>query len=149
MTNENQAPASAQSALEALQQMTGTHANLIERIGGAARVDAVVGQPVEMAGRTIVPLAETLYMGGYGGGLGSGDTTARQPAAAEPEGQHGFGGGYGGGGTAKARAVAVVEISAAGVRVVPVFDWTSLGLAALATLGALLAARARLNRVGQ
>lgn len=133
--------------LQGMREMNRLQEHALDRIGAAARVDAVVGQPVVAGDRTVLPLAETFYAGGYGGGVGTGSTPSESDA--NRAASSGGGSGYGGGGTAKARPVAIVEISPDGVRVVPVFDWTSLGIAAVATLGALVMARGRMRRARQ
>ena len=93
------------------------------RLDAAARAESTVGTPRPIGDRTIIPLAEVYYGGGFGLGGGS------APQAAERSGQGG-GGGFGG----RVRPVAVVDVGPDGARVRPVFDLTAIGLA-LVTVG--------------
>ena len=63
--------------------------------------------------------------GGFGFGAGEGVDSAGEP---------GRGGGGGGGGWGQARPVAVIEVTADGVKVWPVLDWTKLGLVLVGVL---------------
>ncbi len=56
-------------------------------------------------------------------------------------GESGGGGGGGGGGWGQARPVAVIEVTARGVKIWPVIDYTKLGLATVAVLAAIWKAR--------
>lgn len=104
------------------------------RLEAVARADTTVGTPRIVGDRTVVPLAEVYYGGGFG--LGAGST----PQASRPPGS-GLGGGGGFGG--RARPVAVIDIGPGGVRVRPVFDLTAIGLALVTVV---LAALVRLAR---
>ncbi len=77
--------------------------SLGERVGAAASVKNVFGDPVTSGDRTILPVARVRY--GFGGGSGKG----REPQA-------GVGGGGGGG--AVLRPCGYVEITPAGTRLV-------------------------------
>ena len=81
----------------------------------------IFGTPVEVEHRVVIPAAAFDIAAGFGYGGGN-----------HPDGG-GSGGGGGGGGQTQGRPVAVIEITSDGVRVIPVFDWTRLGLAAIAT----------------
>ena len=89
--------------------------------------------PVTAGERTIIPLAETFFAGGFGGGFGE---------AAESGPAPGIGGGAGAGGIGRSRTVAVVVAGPEGVDVRPIVDTTSIVLAAIgAALGVLGVAR--------
>jgi uncharacterized spore protein YtfJ len=95
------------------------------RLDAAARAESTVGSPQQVGDRTIIPLAEVFYGGGFG--LGGGEDRA----ASRPGGS-GLGGGGGFGG--RVRPVAVIDVGPQGVRVRPVFDASAIGLA-LVTVG--------------
>jgi uncharacterized spore protein YtfJ len=80
----------------------------------------IFGTPVEYADRVVIPVAAFEVGAGFGFG-GGGDET------------HGNGGGGGGGGYTQGRPVAMIEITNNGVRVIPVLDWTRVGITALGT----------------
>jgi uncharacterized spore protein YtfJ len=108
------------------------------RLDTVARAESTMGPARRVGERTLIPLAEVWYGGGFGLGRGS---SAEGDAAAE----QGMGGGGGFGG--HVRPVAVVEVGPTGMRVRPVFDATTVGLvlatAALSTLVQLWRQRAR------
>ncbi len=103
----------------------------LEAIPERATVAACFGAPTSAGDRTVIPVAEVYY--GLGMGWGGGSDAAA----------HAEGGGGGGGGGMRSRAVAVIELSPAGVRVVPIRDQTGIALAALAfaTVAVTLVAR--------
>jgi uncharacterized spore protein YtfJ len=84
----------------------------------------VFGTPVEAEGRTVIPCAAFDASGGFGFGGGQGD---------DGRGNVGGGSGFGFGGRTQGHPVAVIEITADGIRVQPVFDWTRLGVLAVTT----------------
>jgi uncharacterized spore protein YtfJ len=96
-----------------------------ERLDSVARAESAVGTPHQVGQRTVIPLAEVYYGGGFGLGGGS----ARDDDPAEGSGMGG-GGGFGG----RVRPVAVVDVGPEGVRIRPVFDASAVGLA-LVTVG--------------
>jgi uncharacterized spore protein YtfJ len=102
-----------------------TLAAAFERLDAVARAETAVGTPRDVGERTVIPLAEVFYGGGFGLGGGSG-------AGAGDASGAGMGGGGGFGG--RVRPVAVVEVGPDGVRVRPVFDASAIGLA-LVTVG--------------
>lgn len=105
---------------------------LAEKLGSAARVDAVFGEPREIAGRVVIPAAKA--SAGFGAGAGSGGDVRDDTRSG--------GGGGGGGGGFRVEPVAVVELSAESVAVQPVIDWTRVILALITTVGTLLGIRA-------
>ncbi len=104
-----------------------------------AAVKAVFGEPVEVGGRTVIPVAEVRY--GFGMGMGRGDKEQHDSA------------GHRGGGGATIRPLAVLEITDRETKVTPVVDVTrialaGIGLAAWAVfwIGRAVRARARRER---
>lgn len=89
----------------------------------AATVKSVFGDPVQVDGRTIVPVAQVKYAMGMG--MGRGTSTK--------DGQ-GEGSGGGGGGSVTVRPVAVLEVRDGAVKVTPIPDVTRLALAGVALL---------------
>lgn len=102
---------------------------LIDRIGdvqGKATVRTVFGDPMEVHGRTIIPVAKVRF--GFGMGMGRGkDKDDERHDDGRP---HATGGGGGGG--AVIRPLAVIEISEGRTKVTPIVDMTRLSLAAIA-----------------
>jgi uncharacterized spore protein YtfJ len=104
--------------------------NLVSRVGGQARVQAVFGDPVERNGVTVIPVARVRW--GVGGGGG-----------AAPEGS-----GSGGGGGAAADPIGYIEITSTGASFRPIAQPFSAATAIGAAIAAaiLLRAVARLRR---
>ncbi len=89
----------------------------------------VVGEPIEVAGNTLIPLVNVGFGFGVGGGEGS-----------EPQKGSGHGGGTGGGGGVK--PVAVLIINESGVRVEPIKSGTASVLEKVAeTIGKAASAK--------
>lgn len=104
--------------------------SIVSDLGEHASVRSVYGDPIEVDGRTIVPVARVGY--GFGGGFG------------RDGGDPGGGGeGGGGGGGVSAKPVGVVEVDGAETRFVRFGDRRRAGLALLAgvVLGLLLGRR--------
>ncbi len=96
---------------------------LFDRIGqmqGAAATRTVFGEPMEVRGRTIIPVARLRYGFGMGSGRGRGAV----------QDQSGEGGGGGGG--VSIRPLAVVEVTDQATRVTSIVDVTRLALAGIA-----------------
>ncbi len=101
---------------------------LLELVTGkletVAHSDAVVGEPIELGGVTLVPLTRISLGFGMGGGEGEGQGFGPGGQAGKKRGQgpqgKGIGGGTGGG--AKVRPVGVAIFSADGVEVLPIKD---------------------------
>ena len=120
--SEQRAREEAQEDIEKRDFVSG----LGERLGAAARVNAVFGEPVERDGVTVIPVAKVSWgFGGGGGGEG------------EQEG-------HGGGGGARANAQGFIEIEGGHARYRPIRSPLRSGslllvvLAALAALAALV-----------
>jgi len=97
----------------------------------------VFGEPYQVNGRTLIPVASVRYGFGMGGGQGAREAAegAAQPGAAAGRQPVQSGSGGGGGGGAVVKPLAVIEVAGEAVRVRPIVDVTRL-----ATLGMLLAA---------
>ena len=102
---------------------------LIDRIGevqGKATVRTVFGDPMEVHGRTIIPVAKVRF--GFGMGMGRGKRSEDET----PDDDHHRATGGGGGGAAVIRPLAVIEISEGRTKVTPIMDVTRMSLAAIA-----------------
>lgn len=97
----------------------------IAQIHERATVKTVFGEPYQVNGRTMVPVAKISYGFGFGAGRGE----AKEHGADKPGGG---GAGGGGGGRVSVRPVAVLEMSAADTKVRPIVDVTRIALAAMA-----------------
>lgn len=104
---------------------------IAKALTSAGTGQGVVGPATTAGDRTVVPLIETTFSGGYGGGGG-------REGAKEDLGAGGGGGGFG-----RSRTVAVVDIGPDGVRVQPVFDKTAVILAGIAAAVGLAGALRR------
>jgi len=87
-----------------------------------ASVRNVYGDPVNVGGRTVIPIARVSYGFGAGGGVGA-------SKEAEPER-----GGSGGGAGMSARPVGALEITETGTRFIPFIDPVRLGVALMVGL---------------
>ncbi|HEU5300584.1 MAG TPA: spore germination protein GerW family protein, partial [bacterium] len=88
-----------------------------------AGVEAVFGEPIQLDGRTVIPVASIRYGFGMGGGTGprkdrDGDTV----------------GGGGGGGAARIEPVALIEAVDGRIRVQPIINVTRLAAIAAGVL---------------
>jgi uncharacterized spore protein YtfJ len=107
-----------------------------DKLGSAATVKAVYGEPIHANGRTVVPIAKVAY--GFGGGFGSGRGKLAPEGDAGADPKRGEGGGGGGG--VRAFPAGALEITEEGTRFVPYTDFRPLAIAfaAGALLGTLL-----------
>ena len=102
---------------------------LTGRIGdlqGKATVKTVFGEPIEVHGRTIVPVARVRY----GFGMGIGRRGRRNEDEHDSDMVDGEGGGGGGG--VSIRPLAVLEITDRETKVTPIVDVTRVALAGIA-----------------
>jgi uncharacterized spore protein YtfJ len=113
----------------------------LEKFMEAARVEAVIGTPIQHSDSLVVPTAEVFNVMGFGMGAGQ--------AKDEDEANAGRGGGGGGGGHALARPVAVIVMTPTGMRVEPVVDVTKIALAAFTAAGFIGAMLWRMSRSGR
>jgi uncharacterized spore protein YtfJ len=82
-----------------------------------ASVRNVYGDPVNVGGRTIIPITRVSYGFGAGGGAGESEESGSER------------GGSGGGAGLSARPVGALEITEAGTRFIPFIDPARLGIA--------------------
>ena len=112
--------------------------HMLDRIKGSARVETIYGEPREVGGKTVIPVAKVEYAFGAGGG------------ASEPGTGNGnkvpTGSGGGGGGAVRVRPVGVLEVTADETRLVPVIDWTRVITTAIVLTGAWMIVRAVFRR---
>jgi uncharacterized spore protein YtfJ len=87
-----------------------------------AGVQAVFGEPVQLDGRTVIPVASVQYGFGLGGGMGAPGAGEKAP-------------GGGGGGGVRVEPIALIEAVNGQIRVTPIIN-----VARLAALAAFVAA---------
>jgi uncharacterized spore protein YtfJ len=91
----------------------------VSQVHERASVKTVFGDPIQIEGRTVIPVAKVGY--GFGVGMGRGGLE-----------KEGSGEGGGGGGGLSVRPVAVLEVKDDAVRVKPIPDVTRLAMAGMA-----------------
>ena len=111
---------------------------LVERIKSSAKVEVVYGEPREIGGKTIIPVAVVAY--GFGAGAGG------RGAGPSGDGAIGSGGGGGGGGGVRVYPVGVLEVTADETRLVPILDWTRIITTGLTFFGLWMIVRALRGR---
>ena len=114
--------------------------SISERVASSASVKQVFGEPIERAGRTIIPVARVKY--GFGGGYGGGEQKGgevNRPLA---------GGGGGGGGGVRANAVGALEITESGARFIRFVDAGEIVKACVGGLVAIFIVRQLVRRRG-
>ena len=99
-----------------------------EALAAVAGGAGAVGPSTVVGDRTVIPLTETMFSGGFGAGGGGG---------LDAEHNVGGGSGGGGGGGGRTRTIALAVVGPDGVEIKPVVDWSGLVLAALTTLATL------------
>jgi uncharacterized spore protein YtfJ len=100
---------------------------MLERIGEIqehASVKTAFGEPYQVNGRTLIPVAKVAYGFGFGGG----PSKVKEAAAEESRG----GAGGGGGGRLVVRPVAVLDVTGGETAVKPIVDVTRLAIAGMA-----------------
>ena len=108
----------------------GLLASMAEKVGATARVSAVFGEPVEKEGRTVIPVAQSMWGSGAGSGMSDGE-----------------GSGSGAGGGALTRPVGYIELTGHGASFVPLQKpWQDAKLVLAWAVAIWLMARA-LNRL--
>jgi uncharacterized spore protein YtfJ len=103
---------------------------LVERLKQSAHIEAAVGEPKTVGDRTVVPIGVVMY--GFGAGGGAGGTERHDKG----------GGGGGGGGYVRVQPIALMEITSAGSRLLPVINWTQIARSAIMFLGLWMVIRA-------
>jgi len=114
--------------------------SISERVATTASVKQVFGEPIERAGRTIIPVARVKY--GFGGGYGGGEqegAEVNRPLAA---------GGGGGGGGVRAKPVGALEITDSGTRFIRFVDLGEIVKACVGGLVAIMIVRRLTKRRG-
>lgn len=96
----------------------------------AVHVCTVFGEPYQVNGRTIIPVAKVSFGFGFGGGQGTLKGNGAQ-SVDEAGKDAGGGAGGGGGGRVSVRPVAVLEVGADGTKVKPIVDVARLALAGM------------------
>ncbi|MBN1954243.1 MAG: hypothetical protein JW900_04245 [Anaerolineae bacterium] len=91
--------------------------DIVKELQEQANVNAVFGQPLQVEGRTVIPVAEVTY--GFGLGFGSGSDVEGEEEG-EEKAESGEGGGGGGG--LRARPLGLVEVTPERIHVEPVVD---------------------------
>jgi uncharacterized spore protein YtfJ len=106
-----------------------------DRLQAGASVRNVYGDPVELHGRTVIPVARIGYGFGAGGRASGGKGGGSEPGAS------------GGGAGLSARPVGVLEIAAGRTRFIPFVDPARLGMVLMAgvLIGLVLGRRSRTN----
>ena len=103
--------------------------NRLGEIHGRATVKSVFGEPYQVNGRTIIPVAKVSFGFGFGGGRGTAKGDRPQGSGDGETGAGGAGGGAGG--RVSVRPVAVLEVGADGTKVRPIVDVLRLALAGM------------------
>ncbi|MBN1640646.1 MAG: hypothetical protein JXA09_05365 [Anaerolineae bacterium] len=98
----------------------------IENLRGTASAGATFGDPEEVEGRVLIPVASV----STGFGVGFGQSPIPDLAEGQEQETPSNAGG-GAGGRAKARPVAVIEVSAEGTTIRPIVDETRVALAGI------------------
>jgi uncharacterized spore protein YtfJ len=107
-------------------------------LGSHATVKSVFGDPIQVDGKTVVPIAKIAYGFGAGGGSHPG---RHNGDGTDASGERTEGGGGGGG--VRAFPAGALEITATGTRFIQAIDlrWLAGAFAAGALLGSILFAR--------
>jgi uncharacterized spore protein YtfJ len=112
---------------EATDELVRQVSSIPQELGAAA----CFGEPVDKEGHTLIPVARVNF--GYGLGFGGGTSTGVSPSSDGSEdstkSEGGAGGGGGGGGSST--PVAVIDVSASGVRIEPIEDKTRIAMAGI------------------
>jgi uncharacterized spore protein YtfJ len=108
----------------------GLLASMAEKVGATARVSTVFGEPVEKEGRTVIPVAQSMWGSGAGSGMSDGE-----------------GSGSGAGGGAMTKPVGYIEVTGQGASFVPLArPWQDAKLVIAWAVAIWLISRA-LNRI--
>lgn len=99
--------------------------NRIGQMHERATVKTVFGEPYQVNGRTVIPVAKVSYGFGFGAGRGNAKLNGANESG-------GGGEGGGGGGRVSVRPVAVLEVSGTETRLKPIVDVTRLAIAGMA-----------------
>jgi len=105
---------------------------VVENLRQTASADAAFGEPQEVEGRVLIPVAEVGI--GFGLGFGQGTSSEGKEESDVPEGGGGGEGGGAGGG-AKSRPVAVIEVTPEETVIKPIVDESKISLAGVLLVG--------------
>ena len=107
-----------------------------ESLGSTASVKSVFGDPIQVEGKTVVPVAKVIF--GFGAGFGSGRGTDLSLPDGRAEGG-------GGGGGVRAVPAGALEITASSTRFIPLHDsrWLATAFATGVLLGAFFLRRVK------
>lgn len=103
---------------------------LLAKVGTSAHVRAAFGEPYQVNGKTLIPVARVRMGMGVGGGRGKAGKRATEGTEPKAEGEGG-----GGGGMLGVTPVAVVEVSGDKIRMLPVVDVTRLAVGGMLLAG--------------
>ncbi|MBN1934972.1 MAG: hypothetical protein JW934_09925 [Anaerolineae bacterium] len=95
----------------------------IDTLRSTASVEAAFGQPQEVEGKVLIPVAEVGM--GFGLGFGKGVSESEEEPAGEGEGG-------GGGGGANSRPIAVIQVTQEDTTICPIQDEGKIALAGIA-----------------
>jgi uncharacterized spore protein YtfJ len=106
----------------------------IGKIPDEVDVNRVFGEPQEIGGRFVIPVAEVAY--GFGMGFGMGTDVEKvevegEPPEMEEEEKPDMGVGGGGGGGARVRPLAYIEVGPEGTQIKPVMDEQKIAFAGI------------------
>jgi uncharacterized spore protein YtfJ len=128
-------------------------AEIMDKLFAVAKPGAVFSEPVTVGDYTVITASEVKVGMGFGYGSGGGSGTAEERESEEADAEEaagtGFGAGGGGGGASSGRPVAAISIGPGGVRVEPVVDATTLGLAFFTTIGGMFMMLMRMRRAAR
>ena len=111
---------------------------LLDKVVDSAKVQNAFNQPVISGEYTVINAAEVSVS--MGGGFGSGISPTSEQDKPQCRG-----GGGGGGGMSLSRPVASIIISANGVSVQPIWDYSKIALTVVTVLGSMFIMMARLS----
>ncbi len=80
---------------------------MVEELRGIAKTETVIGDPIDVNGKTLIPVISIMVGFGAGGGSGTGETPGTERMTAAGQGQ---GLGVGGGGGARVEPIAFIVI---------------------------------------
>ena len=136
--------------VQTMQESQAQYPEMMDRFLAAAQPGAVFAEPVTAEGQTVITANEVFAGGalGSGGGAGVGTAPMQEETGEEQElkSGSGVGGGSGGAGGSLGRPVAAIILNQDGVRVEPIVDVTTVGLAFLTPLGAVLITLFKMRR---
>lgn len=121
---------------------------LLGKLTEAASPQAVFSEPIQQGETTVITASSVTV----GLGFGMGGFVLGRTEAGQEEHQHArqeVNGGGGGGGSSRARPVAVISISPAGVEVKPVVDVTKICLAFFSTFAAIFVAINKMKKMSR